>query len=223
MLLCCLYRSGKSRDASTSLLTSISLSQITSTAMGWLSSFLEPIGLLWHKYHSCPMQDRLASRYCPWEQVRGLESCIFPYISFLFWLYIQLHILLITFHSFLKIFTITHYFSFFKTFSLQHWWKVWCGLLRQRADHQRRLDVLAASCHLSQHLCHRDHLLPIWLSKLHAGIQVRHSLQIIVFDHSCGALDEWKMDLPAHAGRLSPAIVLGQCWGRKWGKTHNCI
>lgn len=35
--------------------------------------------------------------------------------------------------------------------------------------------------------------------------------KIIVFDHLCGALDEQKMDLPAHAGRLRPAIVLGRC------------
>lgn len=59
--------------------------------------------------------------------------------------------------------------------SFQHWWQVWCGLLRQRVNLLRWFDVLAASCYLSQHLCHWDHLLPIWLSKLHASIQVRNN------------------------------------------------
>lgn len=63
--------------------------------------------------------------------------------------------------------------------SLQHWWKLWCGLLRQCVDQQRWLDVLAASCYLSQHLCHRDHLFPVWLSKLHASIQVWTLLNIL--------------------------------------------
>lgn len=49
----------------------LSLSQIAMTAMDWLSSLLEQIRLLWHKYNSRPVQDCLASRHCPREQVRG--------------------------------------------------------------------------------------------------------------------------------------------------------
>lgn len=50
----------------------LSLSQIAMTAMDWLSSLLEQIRLLWHKYNSRPVQDCLASWHCPREQVRGL-------------------------------------------------------------------------------------------------------------------------------------------------------
>lgn len=65
--------------------------------------------------------------------------------------------------------------------SLQHWWQLWCGLLCQCVDQQHWLDVLAASCYLSQHLCHWDHLLPIWLSKLHTSIQVWYKSIILKY------------------------------------------
>lgn len=43
---------------------------MSSTAVEWLSTLLECIWILWHWNHSCPMQDRLASRHRPREQVR---------------------------------------------------------------------------------------------------------------------------------------------------------
>lgn len=59
--------------------------------------------------------------------------------------------------------------------SLQHRRQVWCGLLRQRIDFKRRIDLLASSRYLSQHVCHRDHLLSFRLSKLYTSVQVRHA------------------------------------------------
>lgn len=42
---------------------------MSSTEVDWLSTLLEWIWILRHLNHSCPMQDRLASWHCPWEQV----------------------------------------------------------------------------------------------------------------------------------------------------------
>lgn len=57
---------------------------------------------------------------------------------------------------------------------MQHRWQVRCGLLCQRVGQQHWRDVLASSCHLSQHMCHWNHLFPIWLSELHSSLQVSY-------------------------------------------------
>lgn len=123
---------------------------LSTTAMDRLSSLLEQIRLLRHKYNSSSMQDSLASRHCPREQVGGS----------------------VLFTQSLCVLLVSLYFNQKQHTFLQHWRQVWRRLLRQRVDHQRRLDVLASTRHLSEHLRHWNNLLSFWLSKLHIGLQV---------------------------------------------------
>ena len=79
---------------------------------------------------------------------------------------------------------------------LQHRRPVRRGVLCQRVDLLQWMDVLAAPGHLPQHLRHRNHLLPLRLSELQPGVQVRQrgllDIECIKCStHSLTGINQW--------------------------------
>lgn len=147
------------------------------------------------------MQDRLASRHRPREQV-GKHWGVLDFLR--------------CYH--------TDAFSgdlLLSSLPLQHRWQVWCGLLRQCVDQQQWWDVLVTPGYLSQHLCHRNHLFPIWLSELHPGLQVQPSYFTLrrKNEYFKGALKHrWFSDLTPSNPLVSPPQIPDlQC---QWGWPH---
>lgn len=153
------------------------------------------------------MQNSLAPWHCPWKQVSQLQWVQFCNVARL--------------HFVVALCSFASTASVLSPQSLQHWWKVWRCLLCQCTGQKKWLHFLAASCYLSQQLCHRDHLLSIWLSKLHASIQVKYKIYIVAYFITffpflyllCNLTDDW----PHPDSTLAPETQFGTEWVKRWG------